>query len=110
LNWVGNYLFAICFLFVVLLTTIYYSEKKTITFIERVKLNPGHMVSILIVAIFLRIINTILDPVTKNMMNQDYPLIGRYLEIFLYFDYTFPAILCLGFVFIYFKYYKSAKL
>jgi hypothetical protein len=110
LKWVGNYLFAICFLFVVLLTTIYYSEKKTITFIERVKFKPTHTVLILLITIFLGIINTSLDPVAKNMMNQDYPLIGRYLNIFMYFFYTFPAILCLGFVLIYSKYHKHSKI
>ncbi len=110
LKWVLNYLIAICFLFVVILTTIYYSEKKTITFIEQVKFKPTHTFLFLLITIFLGIINTSLNPVAKNMMGEDYPLIGRYLEIFNYFDYTFPVILCLGFVLIYSKYYKKAKI
>ena len=96
LQWVFNYLFAICFLFVIALTTIYYSEKKTITFIEKVKFKPSHTVLILIITIILRIINTSLSPVAKNMMNQDYALIGRYLNIFMYFDYTFPQFFVWG--------------
>ena len=110
LKWVSNYLFAICFLFVVILTTIYYSEKKIVTFIEQVKFKPTHTVLILLITIFLGIINTSLNPVAKNIMDKDYPLIGRYLEIFNYFDYTFPAIICLGFILIYSKYYKKAKI
>ncbi|MFP4366230.1 MAG: hypothetical protein ACLFQA_03960 [Bacteroidales bacterium] len=110
LKWVSNYLIAICFLFVILLTTIYNSEKKVITFIEQVKFKPPHTILILLITIFLGIINTSLEPVAKNMMDQNYPLIGHYLEIFNYFDYTFPVILCLGFVWIYFKYYKKAKI
>jgi len=110
LQMVGNFLFAICFLSLIALTTIYYSEKKTITFIEKVKFKPGHTFSILITTILLGIINKSLNPVAKNIMNQDYPLIGQYLEIFMYFDYAFPAILCLGFVLIYSKYYKNSKI
>ena len=84
LQWVFNYLFAICLLFVIVLTTIYYTENKTITFIERVKFKPGHTVLILIMTIILGIINTSLNPVAKNIMSQDYALIGRYLNIFMY--------------------------
>ena len=110
LKWVSNYLLAICFFFVIILTTIFYSEKKIVTLIEQVKFNPTHTVLFLLTTIFLGILNTSLDPVAKNMMYENYPLIGRYLEIFRYFNYTFPIILCLGFVFIYSKYYKKAKI
>ena len=108
-NWVSRYLTGAHFLFILLFAGIYFMEKRTVSFIENVKLKPKHTLLLLLTTIVFGIADTCLYPIVKNLIGQDFPLGSRLIHIYLYFDYSFPLIICVSFIFLYFKYYKKTK-
>jgi hypothetical protein len=108
-NWVSRYLIGAHFIFIILVARLYFMEKKTVSFIENVKMKPKHTLLLLFITILFSITDTCLYPVAKNLIGQDYILRSNILHIFLYFDYSFPLIICVSFILLYFKYYKKTK-
>ena len=108
-NWVSRYLMGVHFVFIVLFTCIYFMEKKTISFIENVKLKPKHTLLLLLATIVFSIANTSLYPIVKNLISQNLPLGSRLFHIYSNFDYSFPLIICVSFILLYFKYYRKTK-
>lgn len=109
MEWVIRYIISLHFLFILFFTTIYFFEIKTVSFIEKVKLKPKHTLFLLFITITLGISDTCLYPVAKNLLSQNNNLRSRLIQIFLYFDYSFPLIICICFIFLYFKYHKNSK-
>ena len=108
-NWVSRYLIGAHLVFIILVASIYFLEKKTVSFIENVKIRPKYTLLLLFTTIIFGISDTCLFPVVKNLLSQDNPLRSHLIHIYLYFDYSFPLIICVSFIFIYFKYYRKAK-
>lgn len=108
-NWVSRYLTGAHFVFILLVLSIYFMEKKTVSFIENVKMKPKHTLLLLFTTIVFGITDTCLYPIAKNLIGQDYPLRSNLIHIFLYFDYSFPLIICVSFIFLYFRYYRKTK-
>ena len=108
-NWVSMYLIVAHFVFIIPVASIYFMEKKTVSFIENIKMKPKHILILLFVTILLSITDTCLIPVAKNLMRQDDPLRSHLIHIYLYFNYSFPLIICVSFIFLYFKYYRKTK-
>jgi len=108
-NWVYRYLTGVHFVFILFLVSIYFLEKKTVSFIENVKMKPKHTLLLLFTTIIFSITDTCLYPVAKNLMGQDYSLRSHFIHLLLYFDYSFPLIICVSFIFLYFKYYRKTK-
>ena len=109
-NWITIYLIGAHFAFISLIASIYFMEEKTVSFIENVKMKPKHTLLLLFTTIIFSITDTCLFPVAKNLIGQDYSLRSNFLHIFLYFDYSFPLIICLSFIILYFKYSRKTKL
>jgi hypothetical protein len=107
--WVSRYLLGSHFVIVLLLTSIYFLENRVISFIENIKLKPKHTILLLITTFILAIMNTRLSAIVKNLMNKDPFLIDYFIHIYRNFDYSFPLTVCLSFILIYSKYYKTAK-
>lgn len=108
-NWVSRYLIGVHFVFILFLVSIFLLEKKTIHFVENVKMKPKQTMFLLLTAIFFAITDTCLYPVAKNLMGQDFSLRSRLHHVLLYFDFSFPLIICAGFIFLYFKYYRKTR-
>ena len=108
-NWVSRYLTGAHFVFILLVVSIYFKEKKTVSFIENIKLKPKHTSLLLLATIVFGITDTCLYPIAKNLIGLDYPLGSHLIHTFLYFDYSFPLIICVSFILLYFKYYKKTK-
>ena len=108
-NWVSRYLIGAHLVFIILVASIYFLEKKTVSFIENVKIRPKYTLLLLFTTIIFGISDTCLFPVVKNLLSQDNPLRSHLIHIYLYFDYSFPLIICVSFIFIYFKYYRKTK-
>ena len=108
-NWMSRYLIGVHFLFIFLVVSIYLLEKKTVSFIENVKIKPKHTLFMLLTTIIFGITDTCLYPVAKNLASLDYSLRSRLIHVFIYFDYSFPLIICVGFIFLYFKYHRKTK-
>lgn len=108
-NWVSRYLIGAHFVFIILVSSIYFMEKKTVSFIENVKMKPKHTLILLFTTIIFSITDTCLFPIAKNLTGQDYPLRSYLIHIYLYFNYSFPLIICTSFIFLYFKYYRKTK-
>ncbi len=108
-NWVSRLLVGahvVVFLFVF---SLYLMKNKIISFIENVKIRPKHTLLLLFTTIIFGITDTCLDPITKNLTSQYITLRSNLHHIFIYFDFSFPLLICLCFIFTYFKYYKKAK-
>jgi hypothetical protein len=108
-NWVSKYLIGAHFAFIFFVVSIYFLEKKTVSFIEDIKLKPSHTLLLLFTTVIFGITDTCFFPVAKNLMGQDYSLRGQLIHVFLYFDFSFPFLICVSFIIMYFKYYKKAK-
>jgi hypothetical protein len=107
--WVSRYLIGAHIVFIILAVCIYFLEKKTVSFIENVKIRPKYTLLLLFTTIIFGITDTCLYPVAKNLIGQDNPLRSHLIHIYLYFNYSFPLIICVSFIFLYFKYYRKAK-
>jgi len=108
-NWVFRYLIGAHIVIIIIVASIYFMEKKTVSFIENVKIRPKYTLLLLFITIIFGITDTCLLPIAKALTGQDYTLRSNLLHIFLYFEYSFPLIICVSFIFLYFKYYRKTK-
>lgn len=108
-EWVLRYLVSWHFAVLLFLISILFLEKKTISFIESIKLKPKHTVILLLTTVVLSITDTCLFPIVKNMISDNHPLRSQLIHFYINFDFSFPLLISLGFIFIYFRYYKKAK-
>lgn len=110
LFWMNKFLITIHFLFIILFTSILLSEKKVLSFFEKIKISPKQAIFSLVAALILGISNVSLMAIAKSVIGDDLGLRGWFLHSFIYYQYTFPLLFCLGFILIYSKYYKKAKI
>ncbi len=108
-NWVFRYLIGAHIVFIILALSIYFMDMKTVSFIENIKMKPKHILTLLFVTILFSITDTCLIPVAKNLMRQDDLIRSHLIHIYLYFNYSFPLIICVSFIFLFFKYYRKTK-
>ena len=109
-EWVSRYLVSWHFGVLLFLASTFFLEKKTIAFIEKIKMKFKHTIILLLSTVIFAVADTCLYAVMKNLIGEDISLKSKLIHIFLYFGYSFPLIICIGFVFIYFKYYKKTKI
>jgi hypothetical protein len=109
LLWFVRYFEGAHFLFIFLVITLCFFEKKAQSLVECVNMKPLHAVLLLIVAILLAIGNTCLLPVTRNIMRQNFTIDSQVYDVNFYFRFSFPFLICCGFVVLFFKYYKKIK-
>lgn len=108
-KWVSRYLVTWHFVFLVFLITIYFLETKTVAFLERLKFPPKITVVLLILVFAIALVDHSLLPMVKTEMINTPVIRSNLMHNYIYFERTFPFLMCLGFVFIYFKYYKKTK-
>ncbi|HEY5123579.1 MAG TPA: hypothetical protein VIK14_07575 [Ignavibacteria bacterium] len=108
-NWVSRYLIGAHFVIIIIVASIYFMEKRTVSFIENIKMKPKHAILLLLTTIIFGITDTCLFPVARNLTGQDNTLRSHLIHIYLYFNYSFPLIICVSFIFLYFKYYRKTK-
>jgi hypothetical protein len=108
-DWVSRYLITFHFGFVLFFASIFFLEKKTVALIENIKMRPNHALILLATTVILAIADTCLYPIAKKLMGDNVPLHGYLYHFYRYFDFSFPLLISVGFVFIYFKYYKKVK-
>jgi hypothetical protein len=109
-EWVFRYLIIWHFLVLLFLVSIFFLEKKAIAFIEKIQLKPRHSMILLLTTIFFALADTCLFPIAKGMMGANIPLKSHLYHHYLNFDFSFPLMISLGFIFIYYRYYKKAKI
>jgi len=109
LDWVTRYFCGIHLGVIIAVISIFLLKKKTISLIENIKLKPKHALYLLFTAIIFRITDICLYPVAKNLMGQNYDLRSQLYNVLMYFDYSFPLVICVCFIILYFKYYRKTK-
>lgn len=109
LRWMSRYLIGVHFAFILFVASIHLLEKKTVSFIENVKMQPKHTLFLLLTTIIFGITDTCLYPLAKNLIGLDNSLRSRLIHIFIYFDYSFPLMICVSFILLYFKYYNKTR-
>lgn len=105
----SRFVIAIHILLVIFFLHLYFRDKKIISFIENMQMKPREVLVLLIFAIFFGIINHTLPVVYKYMIRENYSLRSYLSHYLIWYEYTFPLLICLGFIFIYSKYYKISK-
>ena len=108
-NWVFRYLIGVHVVIIITVAGIYFMKEKSVSFIEKVKIKPMQTLLLLLTTIIFSVTDTCLYSIVKNLIGQDYPLRSNLIHLFLYFDYSFPLIICISFIFLYFKYYRKTK-
>lgn len=108
-DWISNYVVFFHFLFVLFAASIYFFENITISFIEKVNIKPRGTILLFAITFAFGILNTILTPKYNSIISQNRNLQNPLYDIFLYFNYSFPLIICVAFIVLYFKYYNKAK-
>jgi hypothetical protein len=109
IDWVFRYLLTWHFGIVLFFVSLYFLESKTINFIEKLKLKPKGTIVLLAIAALLAIIDTCLFPIVKNMLGKNIPLLSILYQNYNYFEFSFPFIIGLGFILIYYKYHKKSN-
>ena len=109
ISWAFRYLIGAHIVFMIVVAGIYFIENKTISIIENVKMKPKYILLLLFTTIIFGIADTCLFPIAKNLIGQDDPLRGNLIHIYLYFNYSFPLLVCVSFILLYFKYYRETK-
>lgn len=110
LDWLKGSLGIMHLLYILLFASILLSERKVIDYIERIKFRPKHALMVLLLTLFFGIANYSLMAGAKSVIGDDPGLRGWFIKYFVYFEYSFPLLFCLGFIMIYFKYYRKAKI
>lgn len=110
LTWLKRSLEIAHLIFILLFVSILLSEKRVIIFIENLKIRPKHAIIFLITTLIFGIANVSLMAIAKSVIGDDTGLRGWFLHYFIYFEYTFPFLFCIGFILIYSKYYRKAKI
>lgn len=108
-NWMSRYLIGVHFVFILFVVSIFLLEKKTVSFIENVKIRPRQTLLLLLTAIIFGITDTCLYPIAKNLIGLNSSLRSYFYHVFHYLDYSFPLMICVSFIFLYFKYYKKTR-
>ena len=109
INWIFRYLIGAHIVFIILVVGIYFMENKTISFIENGKMKPKYILLLLFTTIIFGITDTCLFPIAKNLTQEDGTLISQLIHIYINFNYSFPLIICVSFLILYFKYYRKTK-
>jgi hypothetical protein len=110
LSWLKRSLEFAHLIFILFFVSILLSEKRVIVFIENLKIRPKHSIIFLITTLIFGIANVSLMAIAKSVIGDDAGLRGWFLHYFIYFEYTFPFLFCIGFILIYSKYYRKAKI
>jgi hypothetical protein len=108
LEWTTRLLMAVHFVFILLLISILLYERMVISYIENIRIKVKHTIWLLAVTFLLGIINTSMNPLVKNMLKGN-NYVHDYIILYRNFEFTFPLMICIGFVFIYARYHKKAK-
>lgn len=110
LFWMNRFLIIWHIVFVLLFAGIILSEKKVVVFIEKIKIRPKHTFILMLSALFLAIVNVSLMAIAKSVIGANFGLRGWFLKYLGYFEYSFPFLFCLGFILIYYRYYKKSRI
>ena len=98
------------FLFILFAISIYFLENRTMAFLERINVRPKHTFFLLITVIVFGVVDTCLLPISKSMIKKGIPIGNQFYDTYFYFNYSFPLMICISFVFLYYKYFRKARL
>jgi hypothetical protein len=109
IEWVFRYIITWHFISLLFFVSIYFFERKTVIFLEGIKFKPLHAITYLLITLLFFLINSCLLPFTNSLIGENVPLRSNFIHIYTIFDYSFPLLICICFIIIYFKYYKMTK-
>ncbi len=110
IEWYNRILISWYFIFLFFFVGVYFFEKKVTVFLEKVKLKPKHTILIFGLTVALGLADFYFRPLIKKLFEGEFFVIDRYIHSTGYFELSFPIVICIGFIFIYYKYYKKAKI
>ncbi len=109
INWFERILVSWHFVFLLFLASIFFLENKIVKLIEKIKLKPKYTIILLLISIIFELIDISTNPIIKAEIKDNLILQGKFVHANIYFGISFPLFMCIGFIFIYYKYYQKTK-
>jgi hypothetical protein len=110
LAWVSGYLKITCFICIAFFMSLYFFEKKTVSFIGKLEIKNKTIFFIFLAAIVFGVLDTCFMPICKNLMEPNAPVRTYFYQIFRNFDHVFPLIACFSFIVLYLRYYRKTRI
>ncbi|MFW5831850.1 MAG: permease prefix domain 1-containing protein [Prolixibacteraceae bacterium] len=109
IEWVSRYLITWHFIVALFFAGLFFFEQKTILFLENAKLKPKLALLFLGLTAFLAAADTVLFPEVKRNLGPSIPLKDILYHHYINFEFSFPLLIGICFVVIYYRYYKKTK-
>jgi len=109
LEWVSRCLITWHFIIVLFFTTLFFLERKTISFIENINLKPRFALLFLGITGVFALADTALFPELKKILGENDYAKDLLYHNYIYFDFSFPLLIGICFVVIYYRYYRKTK-
>ena len=108
-DWVVKFLIAIYFLILAIFLFLFLCKNRIIEFIENIPLRPKHTIWFLSFTFLLFVLDSYLVSTVKGIIKVNIFLMDRFIHIYRDFEFTFPILMIIGFILIYYRYYKAVK-
>ncbi|MGD9556608.1 MAG: hypothetical protein AB7V25_06295 [Mangrovibacterium sp.] len=108
--WVSGYLKLTCFICIIFFMSLYFFEKKTVSFVGNLNIKNETIFFIFFTAIIFGVLDTCFMPICKNMMEPNTPIRAYFYQIFRNFDHAFPLIASFSFITLYLRYYRKTRI
>ena len=105
--WYEGILISWYFIFLLFLVSVYFLEKKGIFLIEKMKLKPKLTILLFLLTVVFGLADLYILRIIKKVLKGDDFVMSRYAHLSNYFELSFPFVVCIGFIFIYYKYYRK---
>lgn len=109
IEWVSRYLVTWHFIVALFFASLFFFERKTILFIENIKLKPNRALLFLGLTGFLAAADKVLFPEVKRVLGPNVPLRDILYHSYINFEFSFPFLIGICFVVIYYRYSRKTK-
>lgn len=109
-NWFQRSLITWHFITLLILVSIFLFDMRTIRLIEKIKVKPKYSIFLLLVAILVELLGIGAHSIVKAQLKGNDYLLDKFIHLDIYFGISFPILICLGFILIYYKYHKKSKI
>ncbi|MFW6275092.1 MAG: hypothetical protein ACOC2M_00500, partial [bacterium] len=108
-EWILRYLITAHFFIILFFAGLFFFEGKIISFIENIKFKPKRALLLLAITGVLAMADTVLFPELKRALGVDDYIKDQLYHNYIYFEFSFPLLIGICFVVIYYRYYKKTK-
>ncbi|MGV8139601.1 MAG: hypothetical protein AB2L20_30765 [Mangrovibacterium sp.] len=106
MQWISHYLYGAQFALIAISVGIFFMDRKFFRFFRRIRLKPGHALSILFITFLCALGRQYLFKEIRAIGHAQ-GIWGQLFDVFFYFRFSFPFLFCLSLVLLYWRYGKK---